>query len=72
MRKDQERENPTSCWNAAHDDELMFVLLGRDASAPATIRAWCAERIRTGKNVEGDWDITQALQTAFDMEQQQR
>lgn len=71
MRKDQERENLTSCWNQAHDDESMFILLGRDASAPAAIRAWCADRIRTGKNLEGDWDITQALLTALDMEQPQ-
>lgn len=32
------------CYDAALDDEPMFVLLGRDPSAPALVRQWAAIR----------------------------
>jgi phage-related baseplate assembly protein len=35
----------------AHPNEMVFVLLSRDAAAPVAIRAWVAERLRLGKNV---------------------
>lgn len=64
MQKRQERDNPNSCFNRAHDDELVFVLLERDHAAPAAIRAWCEERIRLGMNKPGDPKITEALRVA--------
>lgn len=36
------------CYNAAAPDEPMFVLLGRDASAPFVVFCWVAFRIQTG------------------------
>ena len=51
----------------AHRDEMVFVLLGRDAAAPAAIRAWAAERIRLGKNAPGDEQVTEALACAVTM-----
>ncbi len=51
MLKRDELADPTSCLNRARDDEMTFVLLGRDAAAPAAIRAWAEERIRLGKFV---------------------
>jgi hypothetical protein len=42
--------------NRAKDDEMTFVLLGRDAAAPVAIRAWVTERIRLGKNSLEDKD----------------
>lgn len=36
--------DPNSCWNKAKDDEPVFILLGRDEDAPATIEYWLKER----------------------------
>ncbi len=52
----------------ARDDEMTFVLLGRDAAAPFTIRAWCDERIRLGKNKNDDAQILEAYACAARME----
>lgn len=60
MRKREELSDPNSCMSKARDDEMTFVLLGRDAAAPATIRAWIEERIRLGKNKEDDPQIVEA------------
>jgi hypothetical protein len=68
MRKADELGNPFSCMRMANDDEMIFVLLGRDASAPVAIRAWIAERIRTGKNRPGDDQILEAEEIAATME----
>jgi len=68
MRKQDELEDPGSCWNKARDHEMLFVLLGRDKCAPATIRFWCMERIRKGKNKNTDLQIQEALQCADAME----
>jgi hypothetical protein len=38
------------CYEAAHPDEPMFVLLGRDESAPYLVRLWA--EIRTGNVLE--------------------
>ena len=46
MRKHEELTNPLSCLSRARHNEMTFVLLGRDAAAPAAIRAWVKERIR--------------------------
>lgn len=62
MIKQKELADPTSCMNRAHDDEMTFVLLGRDPAAPIAIRAWIEERIRLGKNTRLDAQIAEAEQ----------
>lgn len=72
MRKSQELADQNSCLNRAKDDEMLFVLLGRDIAAPTAIRAWCRERIRLGKNdSEEDEQISEALHCAAIMERDQ-
>lgn len=56
------------CMAKARDDEMTFVLLGRDAASPATIRFWVSERIRLGKNQPDDVQIVEALECARTME----
>lgn len=68
MLKALELQNPDSCLNRARDDEWLFVLLGRDIAAPATIRFWVSERIRLGKNVSTDLQIQEAINCAEAME----
>lgn len=68
MLKRKELTDPKSCMSRADDDEMTFVLLGRDLAAPATIRFWVAERIRLGKNTESDPQIVEALECAAWME----
>lgn len=68
MLKAMEKVDGQSCWNKAANDEMIFVLLGRDAAAPHTVREWCKERIRLGKNKIGDHQITEALKCADRME----
>lgn len=68
MRKTEELSNPNSCMSRARDGEMTFVLLGRDAAAPAAIRAWVEERIRLGKNLRTDAQIIEAEQCAATME----
>lgn len=64
MIKREELADPKSCMSRAADDEMTFVLLGRDATAPATIRFWASERIRVGKNKPEDPQIVEALEAA--------
>ncbi len=61
MLKREELADPQSCLNRAADDELIFVLLGRDVATRAAIRAWIDERIRLGKNTADDQQIRCAL-----------
>ena len=68
MIKHREISDPSSCLNRAREDEMTFVLLGRDSAAPATIRFWIAERIRLGKNQPSDPQIAEALACAQTME----
>jgi hypothetical protein len=68
VRKLDELTNPNSCMSKAKDGEMTFVLLGRDAAAPAAIRAWIKERIRLGKNQPGDRQVTEAAACADTME----
>lgn len=70
MRKRDELTNPAGCLFRARDDEMTFILLGRDKAAPVAIRAWIAERIRLGKNQPGDAQITEAEQCALVMEKE--
>ena len=68
MIKIDELCDPDSCMNRAKDDEMTFVLLGRDAAAPLAIRTWVDERVRLGKNNEDDTQILEALNCARIME----
>lgn len=68
MRKSQELTDPRSCMSRALDNEMTFVLLGRDVAAPVAIRAWIEERIRLGKNTRDDSQILEALACADTME----
>lgn len=67
MIKTKELSEPTSCWNKADADELLFVLMGRDAAAPVAIEVWVQERIRLGINQAGDAQIAEALACALRM-----
>lgn len=70
MRKQDELTNPNGCMFRARDEEMTFVLLGRDAAAPAAIRAWVDERIRLRKNGILDVQIIEALECAATMERE--
>jgi len=70
MRKRDELTNPNACMFRAGNDEMTFVLLGRDAAAPETIRFWAWERIRLGKNKPDDPQIQEALACAETMERE--
>ena len=67
MIKRDELTNPASCMSRACDDEMTFVLLGRDAAAPVAILAWIKERIRLGKNTPFDPQIEEAALCAAKM-----
>jgi hypothetical protein len=72
MRKRDELSREHTCMQHAHPDEMVFVLLSRDAAAPVAIRAWVAERLRLGKNIDTDPQITEALECARVMEAEGR
>lgn len=61
MVKDEELRDKDSCFNRAHGDEMLFVLMARDEAAPAAIRAWIDERVRLGKNTYEDVQIKDAI-----------
>jgi hypothetical protein len=71
MRKKDEVADQTSCLNKANDNELLFVLLGRDLAAPATIRFWCSQRVTLGKNTANDAQIEDAMALADAIQQEQ-
>jgi hypothetical protein len=58
--KCQELANPNSCLNKATDHEWLFVLLGRDLSAPVAVRAWIDDRIKRHLNTRDDAQICEA------------
>lgn len=70
MRKMEEIRTADSCINKAEPNEMMFVLLARDAAAPATIRFWCEERVRLGLNLPTSDKIREAELTARIMERE--
>lgn len=72
MTKRSELKEPSSCFNKAHELELMFVLLERDPAMPDTIRDWVRRRISLGKNVKGDAQTLEALALAEVVEARQR
>lgn len=71
MRKTDEVSHPQSCLSRARTFEMIFVLLGRDVSAPVAIRAWAADRVRIGKNKDTDGQIIEAIACATAMELEQ-
>lgn len=68
MRKIDELSQSDSCLSKAMPDELLFILLGRDRAAPATIRFWVRERLALGKNEMGDRQVIEALALADTIE----
>jgi hypothetical protein len=68
MTKQNELDDPRSCFNKARMDERMFVTLERDVAAPGTIRFWITERIRLGKNKKGDSQLVEAEKLAMEIE----
>lgn len=57
------------CWEAALPDEPVFVILGRDPAAPATLEFWAHERVRQDKTHTPDDKsrIAAAIDEAKDM-----
>ncbi len=70
MLKANELTDERSCLSKAFDDEMVFVLLGRDECAPEVIRFWIHQRVLHGKNKEGDHQLVEALRCAERMEGQ--
>jgi hypothetical protein len=70
MRKVDELSQPTSCLNKAKDNEMLFVLLGRDRAAADTVRFWCQMRVKYKKNAPDDPQIREALACANTMEEE--
>jgi hypothetical protein len=64
MIKRRELTDPASCMSRAHEDEMTFVILARDKCAPGTIKDWVKRRIKSGKNIKGDSQTTEALRCA--------
>lgn len=64
MTKQENATRADSCWGRAKPEEQVFVLLERDVAAPATIRFWAEERVRTGKNGPQDPEIVRAYAEA--------
>lgn len=68
------KNNPGNfdCYNNALPDEPMFILLGRDPSAPSKVRAWAYDRekaIEHGNRPETDRAmVTEARECADAME----
>lgn len=71
MIKKRELSDPNSCMSKADENEMTFVLLGRDLDAPETIRFWVSNRIARGKNKADDPQIVEALECAKTMERDQ-
>ena len=68
MRKMDELTKADSCMGRALNNEMTFVLLGRDEAAPDVIRTWISKRIELGKNKPGDIQILEAEECARIME----
>jgi len=64
MIKITEMASPHSCLNKAKDDEMLFVLLGRDPAAAVAIEAWCRSRIDMGLNSWDDRQIVEAIEAS--------
>jgi hypothetical protein len=72
MFKYLELSMANSCFNKAKYDEIIFVLLERDESAPDAIREWIKSRIRKGLNVASDAKLVEAESCAQQIENRHR
>lgn len=72
MRKKDEIAHPGSCLNKASDDEMLFVLLGRDLASTVAVEAWINERIALGKNRVNDSQIMEAQAWVEKVREEQR
>lgn len=70
MLKKDEKSNPLSCFNKALDEEMVFVLLGRDIASSNAIEMWINTRLLYGKNKESDTQIINARKCAEIMKAQ--
>ncbi len=64
MIKRDEVRRPDSCLNRAREDEIVFVLLGRDMTTPITILKWAMERIKISKSAVDSDEIKDAVRMA--------
>jgi hypothetical protein len=71
MTKQENIDNPNSCWNKAAPDAVVFVLKDTDPSFAATVKFWAGERVRLGCNGWTDDKIRGAIQTADEVAQTQ-
>ena len=67
-RKNEEINRSDSRLNQAHDNELIFVIIGRDAAAAEAIFQWCRIRVKLNRNTWEDSQIQEALSLAKQME----
>jgi hypothetical protein len=74
MTKQENIDNPNSCWNKAADDEPIFILKASDQLAPALVEEWANRyaQLKT-QNVnsmtpEQARKYEEALQVAMSME----
>lgn len=72
MLRREELLDPNSCLSKAQDDEMVFVILGRDPVAAPTIDYWVKARIAMGLNAENDPQMLAATTCADTMEQQSK
>ena len=72
MTKLNEICDAKSCFNKAHNNEFLFILLDRDKAFPSTVRAWVNERIRLGLNYLEDNQIQEAINLADLVERMQK
>lgn len=63
MRKFEEFNFPTSTFNKANKNEMLFILRAQDITSPKTIVAWIAENIDTAP----DEKLIEALECALEM-----
>jgi hypothetical protein len=70
MRKREEEKELGSCWRKALPQELLFVLLCRDETAPDVIEFWAYKRVELGLNQADDPQIVEARQCAATMREE--
>lgn len=72
MTKQEQINDPNSCWNKAKPDEEVFVLLARDLAAPNTIREWVEIRRSCGRGetLDDKLQLLDAERVAEKMEEQ--
>ena len=65
------KENPGKfdCYDAAEDNEPMFVLLARDPLAPVLVRQWANNRVITSTGDADNAKACEAMECAEAMEQ---